>query len=371
MRSSSGPGMVSSTLRARPPRVSAPAAWPGGAAPGRAPAPRASLRAPRGPPQAQDRGAAAGPVPDQRLTRSASCCNCCSAAAHAHRRASALHGVGLGEVPRGEWRALGGAHEEDAGEVDGHVQVVVQEARVLLRVQQLQQRAGRVARVACARAHAREQKTKPCHTEGRQQQRAPPPGTCPTAPDGGLSMCLTCRLLLSPAHSLQSDCMPNSCSTATHSYTQQPLGSLPPPLSPLEQKPRTTAPLWRERGPRASLQGAGWHDRRTAAELVDLVDEHERVAGARQLQALNHLARHGAHVRAPVACGRPPPPHLLSFPSPTPTSQQKLDYSSSDVKVTHPAQPSDEPCGSQTECSCAVSEPACWRAARAQPGSHP
>ena len=46
--------------------------------------------------------------------------------------------------------ALGGAHEEDLGQVDGHVQVVVQEAGILLGVQQLQQRARRVARVPCA-----------------------------------------------------------------------------------------------------------------------------------------------------------------------------------------------------------------------------
>lgn len=51
-------------------------------------------------------------------------------------------------------RALGGAHEEDLGQVDGHVQVVVQEAGVLLGVQQLQQRARRVARVPCARRAA-------------------------------------------------------------------------------------------------------------------------------------------------------------------------------------------------------------------------
>ncbi len=32
---------------------------------------------------------------------------------------------------------VGGAHEEDLGEVNGHVQIVVQETRILLWVQQL------------------------------------------------------------------------------------------------------------------------------------------------------------------------------------------------------------------------------------------
>ena len=45
---------------------------------------------------------------------------------------------------------VGRAHEEHLGQVHRHVQVVVHEAAVLRRVQQLQQRAGRVALVACA-----------------------------------------------------------------------------------------------------------------------------------------------------------------------------------------------------------------------------
>ena len=61
--------------------------------------------------------------------------------------------VHLHAIPQGVWdrvQDVGGAHEEHFGEVDGHVQVVVQEAGVLLGVQQLQQRAGRVALVPCA-----------------------------------------------------------------------------------------------------------------------------------------------------------------------------------------------------------------------------
>ena len=60
----------------------------------------------------------------------------------------------LHAIPQGVWdcvQDVGGAHEEHFGQVDGHVQVVVQEAGVLLRVQQLQQRAGRVALVPWAR----------------------------------------------------------------------------------------------------------------------------------------------------------------------------------------------------------------------------
>ena len=44
---------------------------------------------------------------------------------------------------------IGGAHEEDLGHIDRHIQVVVQEAVVLLRVQQLQQGTGRVPLVTC------------------------------------------------------------------------------------------------------------------------------------------------------------------------------------------------------------------------------
>ena len=64
--------------------------------------------------------------------------------------------VHLHAIPQGVWdrvQDVGGAHEEHFGEVNGHVQVVVQEAGVLLRVQQLQQRAGRVALVPCARGN--------------------------------------------------------------------------------------------------------------------------------------------------------------------------------------------------------------------------
>jgi hypothetical protein len=35
------------------------------------------------------------------------------------------------------------------------------------------------------------------------------------------------------------------------------------------------------------------------AQLVDLIDQHQGVAAARALQALHHLARHGAHICAP------------------------------------------------------------------------
>lgn len=40
----------------------------------------------------------------------------------------------------------------------------------------------------------------------------------------------------------------------------------------------------------------------TPAQLVNLVDQHKRVAAARGLQALNHLARHRTHISATVAC---------------------------------------------------------------------
>jgi len=39
----------------------------------------------------------------------------------------------------------------------------------------------------------------------------------------------------------------------------------------------------------------------SAAQLVDLVDEHDRVGGGRCLEALDQLAGHRANVRAPVA----------------------------------------------------------------------
>jgi hypothetical protein len=42
----------------------------------------------------------------------------------------------------------------------------------------------------------------------------------------------------------------------------------------------------------------------TSAQLVDLVDEHQRVAGAHGLQCLHHLAGHGAHICAAVALQR-------------------------------------------------------------------
>ena len=58
-----------------------------------------------------------------------------------------LHAVAKGI--RNGVQDIGGAHEEDLGQVDGNIQVVVQEAGILLRVQQLQQRARRVALVAC------------------------------------------------------------------------------------------------------------------------------------------------------------------------------------------------------------------------------
>ena len=60
----------------------------------------------------------------------------------------------LHAIPQGVWdrvQDIGGAHEEHFGQVYGHVQVVVQEAGVLLRVQQLKQRAGRITLVPCAR----------------------------------------------------------------------------------------------------------------------------------------------------------------------------------------------------------------------------
>ena len=38
-----------------------------------------------------------------------------------------------------------------------------------------------------------------------------------------------------------------------------------------------------------------------AAQLVDFVNEHHRVRGARRLEALDQLARHRTHVRPPVA----------------------------------------------------------------------
>ncbi len=59
-----------------------------------------------------------------------------------------LHTVAQGI--RNSVQDIGSAHEQDLGQVDGDIQVVVQEAGVLLRVQQLQQRARRVALVACA-----------------------------------------------------------------------------------------------------------------------------------------------------------------------------------------------------------------------------
>mmetsp|Transcript_28790 Transcript_28790/g.73373 ORF Transcript_28790/g.73373 Transcript_28790/m.73373 type:complete len:463 (+) Transcript_28790:906-2294(+) len=100
------------------------------------------------------------------------------------RQADDLHAVQ--QRARDGVQHVGGAHEQHLGQVDGHVQVVVHEARVLLGVQQLQQRGRGVARVA-------------------------------------------------------------------------------------------------------------------APQLVDLVDQHQRVGGLRVLEALHHLAGHGAHVRAPVA----------------------------------------------------------------------
>ena len=36
-----------------------------------------------------------------------------------------------------------------------------------------------------------------------------------------------------------------------------------------------------------------------SAQLVDLVDEHQRVAGGGALEALHHLAGHGAHIGTP------------------------------------------------------------------------
>jgi hypothetical protein len=174
MRSSSGPGMVSSTLRAPGARVSLGRPPAGGRRTRGGPALRARSRAPRCPPQAQGRAGLqrrrqSNVAQTPRQTAAAALLRACI---DAHP-----HGMGwfLERAPRGGGggRALGGAHEEHAGQVDRHVQVVVQEARVLLRVQQLQQRAGRVARVTCARPRAREQKTKPCDTAGSRRQARP------------------------------------------------------------------------------------------------------------------------------------------------------------------------------------------------------
>ncbi len=51
-------------------------------------------------------------------------------------------------------QGVGSAHEEDFGEVNGDVQVVVHKGAVLLRVQQLKKRRGRIPLIPCM-THAR------------------------------------------------------------------------------------------------------------------------------------------------------------------------------------------------------------------------